>query len=45
MKDQKWKKAAARLARRMAVREANIGCPLWSYQRKQPDAVRKLRKF
>lgn len=45
MKEQRWKKAVASLARRMAVREANIGCALWSYQRRQPDAIKKSRGY
>lgn len=45
MKEKKWKKAVICLARKAAVREANVGCSLWSYQRRQPDSVKKLRKF
>lgn len=40
-----WKRIAARLAKKAAAREANTVCMFWAYQRKQPDTVRKLRKF
>ncbi len=45
MIEKKWKKAAICLVRKVAAREANVGCSLWSYQRRQPDSVKKLRKF
>lgn len=45
MKEKKWKRAAVFLVKKVAVREANVGCAFLSYQRKQPDAVKKLRKF
>ncbi len=45
MKEKTWKKAVVCLVQKVAEREANVGCTFWSYQRKQPDVVRKLRKF
>lgn len=42
---QKALKAIAVLARSEAVKSANTACPLFTYQPKSPEAVKKLRKF
>lgn len=39
------KKAIASIAKRTASMEANTTCPLIGYQPKEPQAVKKLRKF
>ncbi len=39
------KKAVAGIAKRTASMEANTTCPLIGYQPKEPQAVKKLRKF
>ena len=39
------KKAVINVAKRSAVMEANTSCPLMGYQPKEPQAVKKLRKF
>jgi len=39
------KKALVELARKNATLEANTSCPLIGYQPKEPQAVKKLRKF
>lgn len=39
------KKTIARMAKRTASLEANTACPLIGYQPKEPEAVKKLRKF
>ena len=38
-------KAVAALSVKAATKEANAACSFWSYQSKEPDAVKKLRKF
>lgn len=35
----------AGMARRAAGMEANTTCPLWGYQPKEPQEIKKLRKF
>lgn len=39
------KKVIAEIARKSAKVEANTACPLWNYQPKEPDELKKLRKF
>ncbi len=39
------KKALVSMARKTASLEANTACPLLSYQEKEPEQVKKLRKF
>lgn len=39
------KKTIAKIARTSAKVEANTACPLWHYQPKEPDELKKLRKF
>ena len=41
----KIEKAIAMIARKSASVEANIACPLWAYQSKEPKRVKALRKF
>ncbi len=33
------------LARKVAEREANTTCPIWGYQPKLPDSVKRLKKY
>lgn len=40
-----WQQIVARFAQMASVKEANASCSLWMYQRKQTDAIRKLRRF
>lgn len=39
------KKAIVSMAKKSASMEANTTCPLIGYQPKEPQAVKKLRKF
>lgn len=39
------KKAIADMAKKFAVVEANTACPCINYQPKEPQSVKKLRKF
>ena len=39
------KKAIANMAKRSAVMEANTACPCINFQPKEPQNVKKLRKF
>lgn len=39
------KKAIANLAKKSASMEANTACPFMNFQPKEPQAVKKLRKF
>ena len=39
------KKVVINVAKRSAVMEANTSCPLIGFQPKEPQAVKKLRKF
>lgn len=39
------KKAVADMAKKSASMEANTACPCMNYQPKEPQAVKKLRKF
>lgn len=39
------KKAIIGLAKKNATMEANTSCPVIGYQPKEPQAVKKLRKF
>lgn len=39
------KKAVADMAQKSARMEANTACPCMNFQRKEPQAVKKLRKF
>ena len=39
------KKVIIELAKKNAVMEANTSCPAIGYQPKEPQAVKKLRKF
>lgn len=39
------KKAIANMAKKSAVIEANTACPFINYQPKEPQEVKKLRKF
>ncbi len=39
------KKAVVNMAKRTAIMEANTTCPLIGFQMKEPQAVKKLRKF
>lgn len=41
----KIKKVIAKIAKKSASIEANTACPLWNYQPKEPDELKKLRKF
>lgn len=38
-------KVIVALSVKAATKEANSACSFWSYQSKEPDAVKKLRKF
>ncbi len=38
-------KAIVKSARYTAGIQANTTCPLWSYQGKEPEQLKKLRKF
>lgn len=37
-------KMIAYLARKVAARDANTTCPIWGYQPKLPDSVKRLKK-
>ncbi len=39
------KRVVINLAKRSATMEANTSCPFMGYQPKEPQAVKKLRKF
>lgn len=39
------KKAIANMAKKSARMEANTACPCMNFQPKEPQAVKKLRKF
>lgn len=39
------KKAIADIAKKSAAMEANTACPCMNFQPKEPQAVKKLRKF
>lgn len=39
------KKAIADMAKKSAGMEANTACPCMNFQPKEPQAVKKLRKF
>jgi len=39
------KKAIVNIAKKSASMEANTACPCMNYQSKEPQAVKKLRKF
>lgn len=39
------KKAVADMAKKSAKMEANTACPCMNYQPKEPQTVKKLRKF
>lgn len=39
------RKAIAYVAKKMAFVEANTACPLVGYQPKEPQGVKKLRRF
>lgn len=39
------KKAVANMAKRSASMEANTACPSMNFQLKEPQNVKKLRKF
>ncbi|MBD5465020.1 MAG: cyclic lactone autoinducer peptide [Lachnospiraceae bacterium] len=41
----KMEKAIAKMAKMSASVEANTACPCWNYQPKEPQNVKKLRKF
>lgn len=41
----KAEKAVAGLAKKSAGIEANSTCAVWGYQPKEPEALKKLRKF
>ncbi len=41
----KMEKAIAKVAKMSASVEANTACPCWNYQPKEPQDVKKLRKF
>lgn len=38
-------KTVVALAYKVSTNEANSTCSFWSYQPKEPEAVKKLRKF
>lgn len=44
-KTQMLKKALVLVAKKTASLEANTACPLLTYQEKEPEQVRKLRRF
>lgn len=39
------KKSIAKMAKKAASMEANTACPLCNFQPKEPQDVKKLRKF
>lgn len=39
------KRVVAKIAKKSASIEANTACSIWHYQPKEPDEIRKLRKF
>lgn len=39
------KKAIANMAKRSACMEANTACPCMNFQPKEPQGIKKLRKF
>lgn len=41
----KLEKVIARMAKKMAETEANTTCSFFSYQAKEPQEIKKLRKF
>lgn len=41
----KVEKTIAKMAKLSACMEANTACPCWNYQPKEPQNVKKLRKF
>lgn len=47
MKEQKNKvtEIKERIAYSIAKHYANVSCPLFTYQTKMPDSVKKMRKF
>lgn len=47
MKEQKSKatEVKERVAYSIAKHYANVSCPLFTYQTKMPDSVKKMRKF